>query len=83
MWRKYYSIMTLASIKACTPVLIFVSIACRPEIFFNLFIYQPFTSYIFQGEHKHELHFMSFLPNDLVQVVEILPPVRQGPTYST
>ena len=29
------------------------------------------------------LHFMSFLHIDMVQVVEILPQVRQGPTYST
>ena len=29
------------------------------------------------------LHFMSFLYIDMTQVVEILPHVRQGPTYST
>ena len=37
----------------------------------------------FSEEHNIYLHFISFLHNDMTQVVEILPQVRQGPTYST
>ena len=39
---------------------------------------------MFQGEHKTHIYIhMSFLHIDMTQVVEILPQMRQGPTYST
>ena len=36
-----------------------------------------------RGNKNIYLHFLSFLNIDMTQVVEILPQVRQGPTYST
>ena len=37
----------------------------------------------FRGNINMYLHFMSLLHIDMTQVAEILPHVRQGPTYST
>ena len=37
----------------------------------------------FRGNINIYLHSMSFLHIDMTQVVEILPQIRQGPTYST
>ena len=37
----------------------------------------------FRGSIKMYLHFMSFLHIDMTQVVEILPHIRSGSTYST
>ena len=37
----------------------------------------------FQREHKHMFTFGSFFHIDITQVVEILPQIRQEPTYST
>ena len=36
-----------------------------------------------EGTKNLYLHFMSFLHIGMAEVVEILPQVRQGPTYST
>ena len=38
---------------------------------------------LFRGNKNIYSHFTSFLHIDMTQVVEILPQVRQGPTYST
>ena len=43
----------------------------------------PLGAKFFRGNTNIYLHFMSFLRNDITQVVEILPQVRQGTTYST
>ena len=37
----------------------------------------------FEEGTKTYLHFMAFLHNDMTQVVEIPPQVKQGPSYST
>ena len=37
----------------------------------------------FRGNKNIYLHFMALLYTDMAQVVEILPHVRQGHTYST
>ena len=37
----------------------------------------------FQREQNTYLHFMKFLHADITQVVEILPQIRQEPTYFT
>ena len=43
----------------------------------------PLRAKFFRGNTNIYLHFVSFLHIDATQVVEILPQVRQEPTYST
>ena len=46
-------------------------------------ILNPLRAKFFRGNINLYLHFVSFLHIDTMQVVEILPQVRQEPTYST
>ena len=43
----------------------------------------PLRSKFFTGHINIYLHFVSFLHIDTTQVVEILPQIRQEPTFST
>ena len=43
----------------------------------------PLRAKFFRGNSNIYLHFMSFLQIDMTQEVEILPQIRQEPTYST
>ena len=43
----------------------------------------PWRAKFFRGNSNIYLHFMSFLQIDMTQEVEILPQIRQEPTYST
>ena len=43
----------------------------------------PLLATFFRRNKNIYLHFVSLLHVDMTQVVEILPQVRQGPTYST
>ena len=43
----------------------------------------PFQAKLFRGNINMYLHVMSLVHIDMTQLVEILPGVRQGPTYST
>ena len=43
----------------------------------------PLRAKFFRGNINIYLHFVSFLHIDTTQVVEILPQIRQEPTYST
>ena len=43
----------------------------------------PLRAKLFRGNISIYLHFMSFLHSDTTQVVEILPQIRQEPSYST
>ena len=43
----------------------------------------PLRAKLFGGNINIYLHFVSFLHTDTTQVVEILPEIRQEPTYST
>ena len=43
----------------------------------------PLRAKFFKGNINIYLHFVSFLHIDTTQVVEILPEIRQEPTYST
>ena len=43
----------------------------------------PLRAKFFRGNINMYLHFVSFLHIDKTQVVEILPQIRQEPTYST
>ena len=43
----------------------------------------PLRAKLFWGNIYIYLHFLSFLHIDTKQVVEILPQIRQEPTYST
>ena len=43
----------------------------------------PLHAKICRGNINIYLHFVSFLHIDTTQVVEILPQIRQEPTYST
>ena len=43
----------------------------------------PLRAKYFRGNINIYLHFVSFLHIDMTQVVEILPQIRQEPTYST
>ena len=43
----------------------------------------PLRAIFFRGNINIYLHFVSFLHIDTTQVVEILPQIRQEPTYST
>ena len=46
-------------------------------------IINPLRAKFFRRNINIYLHFVSFLPIDMMQVVEILPQIRQRPTYST
>ena len=43
----------------------------------------PLRAKFFRGNINIYLHFVSFLYIDTTQVVEIIPQIRQEPTYST
>ena len=43
----------------------------------------PLRAKFFRGNINIHLHFVSYLHIDTTQVVEILPQIRQEPTYST
>ena len=43
----------------------------------------PLRAKFFKRNINIYLHFVSFLHIDMTQVVEILPQIRQEPTYST
>ena len=43
----------------------------------------PLRAKYFKANINMHLHFVSFLHIDTTQVVEILPQIRQEPTYST
>ena len=43
----------------------------------------PLCAKFFRGNINIYLHFMSFVHIDTMQVVEILPQIRQEPTHST
>ena len=45
--------------------------------------FNPLRAKFFRGNINIYLHFVSFLHIDTTQIVEILPQVRQEPTYST
>ena len=45
--------------------------------------FNPLRAKFFRGHINIYLHFVSFLPIDMTQVVEILPQIKQEPTYST
>ena len=49
----------------------------------DVFDINPLRAKLFRGSINIYLHFVSFLHIDTTQVVEILPQVRQEPTYST
>ena len=46
-------------------------------------IINPLRAKFFRGNINIYLHFVSFLHIDTMQVFEILPQIRQEPTYST
>ena len=48
-----------------------------------MWVFNPLHAKFFRGNKNIYLHFMSFLHIDMMQVVEILPQVRPGHTYST
>ena len=48
-----------------------------------IFQINPLRAKFFRGNINIYLHFVSFLHIDPTQVVEILPQIRQEPTYST
>ena len=45
--------------------------------------FNPLRAKFFRENINIYLHFVSFLHIDMTQVVEILPQIRQEPTYST
>ena len=46
-------------------------------------LFNPLRAKFFRGNINIYLHFVSFLHIDTTQVIEILPQIRQGSTYST
>ena len=71
---KYHSCMYVSRL------FIKSSFSCKHSILRNV---NPLCVIFFRGNINMYLHFMLFLHIDMTQVVEILPQVRQGPTYST
>ena len=55
-----------------------VSTCLTPSLYLN-----PLHAKFFRGNINIYLHFMSLLHIDMIHVLEILPEVRPGPTYST
>ena len=49
----------------------------------SLNVINPLRAKFFRGNINIYLHFVSLLHIDTTQVVEILPQIRQKPTYST
>ena len=49
----------------------------------NGFQVNPLRVKFVRGNINIYLHFVSFLHIDMTQVIEILPQIRQEPTYST
>ena len=49
----------------------------------TLGIFNPLRAKFFRERINIYLHFVSYLHIDTMQVVEILPLIRQEPTYST
>ena len=45
--------------------------------------FNPLGAKFFRGNINIYLHFVSFHHIDMMQIVEILPQIRQEPTYST
>ena len=64
-----------------------IFMADDPMEFFNnyhpVLLLNPLRAKFFRGNINIYLHFVSFLHIDMTQVVEILPQIRQEPTYST
>ena len=54
------------------------SVSCE-----QIYSINPLPAKFFRGNINIYLHFVSFLHIDTTQVVEILPQIRQEPTYST
>ena len=50
---------------------------------FSVNHFNPLRAKFFRGNMNIYVHFVSFLHIDTMQVVEILPHIRQEPTYST
>ena len=46
-------------------------------------MFNPLRAKFFRGNINVYLHFVPLLHIDMTQVVEILPQIRQEPTYST
>ena len=46
-------------------------------------VFNPLRAKFFRWNINIYLHFVSFLHIDMAQVAEILPQIRQEPTYST
>ena len=59
-----------------------ISFALTPCYNFKTDI-NPLRAKFFRGKLNIYLHFVSFFHIDTTQVVEILPQIRQEPTYST
>ena len=53
------------------------------DIFAHIVYVNPLRSNFFRGNINIYLNFVSFLHIDTTQVVEILPQIRQEPTYFT
>ena len=49
----------------------------------SLLLINPLCAIFFRGNINIYSHFVSFFHIDTTQVVEILPQIRQEPTYST
>ena len=60
-----------------------LSFHCHPCALFNIPLLNPLHAKFFRGNINVYLHFVSFLHIDTMQVFEILPQIRQNPTYST
>ena len=65
-----------------TPVM-FEYLLQNMEIFYQQNILNPLRAKFFRGNINIYLHFVSYLHIDKTQVVEILPQIRQEPTYSS
>ena len=59
-----------------------INIACS-NIYTGPTTVNTLHAQFFRGRINIQLHYMPWLKIDMTQIVEILPHVRQGPTYST
>ena len=77
-FARFKFMMSFGQISICTAPLVPVRLRHITVIHFN-----PLRAKFFRSNINIYSHFVSFLHIDTTQVVEILPQVRQEPTYST
>ena len=88
-WRQtwdmllYFTVVTQSEARISTEHGITLFITQSTTTWYYMLTLNPLRAKFFRGSMNIYLHFVSFLHIGTTQVVEILPQIRQEPTYST